>query len=150
LRREERDLTSEEADFEARKREERITMGETVLSFFVGRRRTRAVSTVARKQRLSDKAKLRIEKTRQEIAELEEEIAELEGELSAAVQEITRRWADLLDDLATEEFHPRRTDVDVRLVALAWLPSWQVTYNDGVRAHTATMAAYPLLEGSDY
>jgi chromosome segregation ATPase len=146
LRKEERDLVTEEADYEARKREERITMGETVLSFFMGRRRTRAVSTVARKQRLSDKAKLRIARTRQEIVELEEEIAALEEELGAAAQEITREWADLLDELTTEELHPRRTDVDVRLVALAWLPSWQITYHDGVRTRTATLAAYASLK----
>ena len=109
---------------------------------------TRTVSTIARKQRLSDKAKLRIEKTRQEIVELEEEIAALEEELGAAAQEITRKWADLLDDLTTEELHPRRTDVDVRLVALAWLPSWQVSYHDEVRTRTATVAAYALLESN--
>ena len=77
-----------------------------------------------------------------EIADLEEEIAELEEELGAAAQDITRKWADLLDELVTEELHPRRTDVDVRLVALAWLPSWLVTYNDGIRTQTATIAAH--------
>jgi len=59
-----------------------------------------------------------------------------------AAQDITHKWADLLDELATEELHPRRTDVDVRLVALAWLPSWLITYNDGIRTKTATIAAY--------
>ncbi len=142
LRKEERELTSDEADYEARKREERITMGETLLSFFMGRRRTRGVSTVVRKQRLAGKAKLEIERTREEIEELEEEMARLEDELNAAAKEVTRKWADMLDDLSTEEIHPRRTDVDVRMVALAWLPSWLITYHDGVRSREATIAAY--------
>jgi hypothetical protein len=142
LRKQERALDDDEAEYAARKREERITMGESVLSFLMGRRRTRAVSTVVRKQRLSEKAKRDISETREEIADLEEEIAELEEELRAAAQDITRKWADLLDELTTEEIHPRRTDVDVRLVALAWLPSWLVTYSDGIRTQTATIAAY--------
>jgi hypothetical protein len=142
LRREKRELVGDRADYEARKREERFTLGETVLSFMMGRRRTRAISTVARKQRLSEKAELDVEESHQEIAQLEEEIVEMENELEAAAQAITRKWADLLDDLAVEEIHPRRTDVDVRLLALAWLPSWLVTYSDGIRSRTANIAAY--------
>jgi hypothetical protein len=142
LRKEERELISDEAEYEARKGEARLVMGETALSFLIGRRRTRGISTVATKRRLADKAKLDAEETRQEIEDLEEEIAELEDELGAEIQAITDKWVDLLDDLTTEELHPRRTDVDVRLVALAWLPSWLITYKDGVRTREATVAAY--------
>ena len=146
LRKQERVLISDEADYHARKREARLTMGETALSFFMGRRRTRTVSTIARKNRLADKAKLEIEETEEEIADLEGEIADLEEELQAAVQEITRRWTDALEELVVEDLHPRRTDVDVRLTALAWLPSWQIAYHERGRTYTATIAAYPLLE----
>jgi hypothetical protein len=142
LRKEERELIDDEAEYDARRRETRLTMGETALSFFMGRRRTRTVSTIARKQRLADKAKRDIEESREEIAELEEEIAELERELQAAAKEITRKWADRLNDLTTEELHPRRTDVDVRLAAVAWLPSWLIRYDDGIQVHKATIAAY--------
>jgi hypothetical protein len=142
LRKEERELISDEAEYEARKSEARLTMGETALSFLMGRRRTRGISTVATKRRLADKAKLDAKETLQEIEDLEQEIAELEEELQTETKEITNRWVDLLDDLATEELHPRRTDVDVRLVALAWLPSWLITYNDGIRTREATVAAY--------
>lgn len=144
LRRRERELAGDEAEYEARKQEELITIGETVVGFLIGRRRTRAISTVASKRRLSGRAKIEIEETRQEIADLQREIAELESELAAAAREITRRWADLLDDLIVEELHPRRTDVDVRLLALAWLPSWLVSYREGNQVRTATVAAYPL------
>jgi hypothetical protein len=143
LRKRERKLVSDEAEYDARKREARLTLGETALSFFMGRRRTRTVSTIARKNRLADQAKLDIQETEQEIYELEDEIAALEEELEAATSEITARWTGLLDDLSTEELHPRRADVDVRLAALAWLPSWYVVYDDGTGPQTATIAAYP-------
>jgi hypothetical protein len=52
----------------------------------------------------------------------------------------------LLDEVSTEELTPRRTDVNVRLVALAWLPSWLVNYSEGDRVQTATLAAYALPE----
>ena len=142
LRKEERDLIADEADYDARKREERITTGETIFSFFRGRRRTRAISTVASKRRLAEQAKLDVEETRLQIEGLEEEIDELEAELASAAKGITHRWIELLDDLAVEEIHPRRTDVDVRLLALAWLPLWLISYSDGIRTREATIAAY--------
>ncbi len=77
----------------------------------------------------------------------ETEIATQKEELQAAVQEITRCRSDALEELVAEELHPRRTDVDVRLVALAWLPLWLITYDDGVRAREATIAAYLAPEG---
>ena len=142
LRKENRELVADQADYEARKREERITMGETILSLFMGRRRTRSISTVARKQRLSDKARMDIEESHQEISELEEDIAALEAELEDMAQEISRKWSDLLDDVSTEEIHPRRTDVDVRLVALAWVPGWYIEYS----GRTTTIRAFPVAE----
>jgi hypothetical protein len=147
LRKEERDLIADEADYDARRREAHITLGETIFSFFRGRRRTRAISTVASKRRMAEQAKLDVEETRLEIEGLEEEIDALEAELKSSAKDITRKWTDLLDDLAVEEIHPRRTDIDVRLVALAWLPSWLVTYDDGVRSREATIAAFPVREG---
>jgi len=144
LRKEHRELVADRAEYDARKREEHITMGETILSFFMGRRRTRGISTIARKQRLSDKARMDIEESHQEIAELEEEIAALEAELEDVAREISRKWSDLLDDVSTEEIHPRRTDVDVRLVALAWVPSWTIQYGSRTGTQSATIRAYPI------
>ena len=41
--------------------------------------------------------------------------------LKAATDEIARRWDELLNDVVQEEIAPRRTDVEVELLALAWL-----------------------------
>jgi sirohydrochlorin ferrochelatase len=146
LRKEHRELVADRADYNARKREERITTGETILSFFLGRRRTRGISTIARKQRLSDKAKMDIEESQQEIAEVEEEIAALEADLEEKARAVSRRWSDLLDDVSTEEIHPRRNDVDVRLVALAWVPSWHIQYRDRTGTRTTVIRAFPAGE----
>lgn len=146
IRREERELAEDEVEYEARKREELIGIGESVLGFFVGRRSTRALSRAASRRRMTGKARLDIEESQEEITELKEEIQKLEIELQEEAEEITRKWADLLDEVSTEELTPRRTDVNVRLVALAWLPSWLISYRDGEQVQTATLAAYALPE----
>ena len=98
-------------------------------------------------QKLETARERSINESKEEIAELQEEIKKLEEELKEQADEITRKWADLLDDLTTEEITPRRTDINVRLVALAWLPSWLITYTDGTVVQTATLPAYPLPAG---
>ena len=146
LRRYERELAEDEAEYEARKQQEVISLGETVLNLFLGRRSSRVLSTAASKRRMSSKAKLEIQQTKQEIEELKEEMAELQEELEEAAQEITRKWADLLDEIQEVEIKPRRADVDVELAALAWMPSWLVTYDDGIVTRSVAVAAYPVAD----
>jgi len=143
-RKKERELAIDEEEYEARKREELIGAGETVLGVLMGRRRS--VSRVATRRRMTSKAKLEVEETREEIADLQEEIAELEAELKEEVEEITHRWEKVMDELTTQEVKPRRTDVNVRLVALAWRPSWLVIYRDREERRTVTIPAYPQPE----
>ncbi len=146
LRRKQRELADDEAEYNARKQEEFIGIGESVLGFFMGRRSTRALSRASTKRRLTTKAKMDIEETKEEIADLTEQIAELEQELKDATDEITNQWVDALNDLTTEEIAPRRTDVNVQLVALAWLPSWRIVADDGRGSRVFTVPAYPQAE----
>ncbi|RME56372.1 MAG: ATP-binding protein, partial [Caldilineae bacterium] len=84
LERYERDLMEDEAEYDSRKQQEWISIGETVLNVFLGRRSSRALSTAASKRRMSSRAKVSIERTKQEIEDLQEEIADLEAELEEA------------------------------------------------------------------
>ncbi len=143
LRRKNRELADDEAEFGARKREEVVGIGESVLGFVMGRRSTRALSRASTKRRLTSKAKMDIEETKDEIDDIETQKTDLEAELKDATDEITNRWVDALNDLTTDEISPRRTDVNVQLVALAWLPSWRIVADDGRGSRVLTVPAYP-------
>ncbi len=144
LERYQRELALDEAEYEARRQQQWISIGESVLGFFLGRRSTRALSTAASKRRMATRARMEIERTRAEIEDLRQEIAALEAELEEAAREITRKWAEALDELDVVELKPRRADVDVEMAALAWVPSWLVVYSDGGRTRSAAVAAYPV------
>lgn len=144
LRKYQRDLSADQEDYEARKREELIGIGESVVNFFLGRRRTRALSAAARKRRLTSQAKQDIEETKEEVAEVEAEIAELEAELKDMAADITAKWGNSLQNLQTDEITPRRTDVQIHQVAVGWLPSWYISYDDGRVVRSATVPAYAL------
>jgi hypothetical protein len=137
------EMASDEAEYESRKQQEILNIGETVFNLFMGRRSSRVVSTAASKRRMSVKAKVDIERTQQEIAEIQTEIKEIEGELAEAVEVIKKQWTDVLNDLSEEKVKPRRTDVDVSLVALVWKPTWLITYNEFGTQRATTIAAYP-------
>ncbi|MCB0236114.1 MAG: hypothetical protein KDG58_18155, partial [Anaerolineae bacterium] len=68
-----------------------------------------------------------VEESQDQIATYQQDIKDLEKELEDATAEITQRWETAVDDIQTYEVKPRRTDVDVDRVALAWTPFWQVT-----------------------
>jgi hypothetical protein len=146
LRKKERELAADEADHQSRKQEELLGAGETVVSMFVGRRRS--LSRVTSRRRMTRKAKLELEETMEEIADVEEDIAELEAELKEAADEITQRWENATEELSTDELKPRRADVDVQLVAVAWLPSWLIGYKEGSRSRTSAIPAYSLAENT--
>jgi hypothetical protein len=146
LRKEERELAEGEADYNARKQQEWAGIGESVLGFFMGRRSSRAVSSAMSKRRMTTNAWQDIEESKEEIAELQKDIKTLEEELAAESQEITRKWADSLENLSTEEITPRRTDVSVDLVAIAWLPSWLISYHDGRRSRSVAVPAFAVPE----
>ncbi len=144
IRKHQRALTAAETDYTARQQQEWIGIGESVLGWVMGRRNMRTRSTTASRRRLTTQAAQEIEESQEEIQDLRQAVADLEAELQEQTAEITRKWTDLLDDLDPEELAPRRTDVDVRLLALAWLPSWVIEYADGARVRTDTIAAYQL------
>jgi len=146
LRREERELAEDEAEYEARKREEMIGLGETLLGLFLGRRRSRGLSSVARKRRMTAKAKQDIEESRQEIAALQAELADLERELQEAVAEITSRWKHVLNEIEMVAVKPRRKDVLVEQVMLGWLPFWAFAVEQDGHVRYRTVPAHRVEE----
>ncbi|MFW6117381.1 MAG: hypothetical protein ACOC6G_02210 [Thermoproteota archaeon] len=142
MRRLEGDLSDDRAEYEARKREEMIGAGESVLNFFMGRRRTRDVTTIARKRRMTSKAKREVQETEEEISELEGDIEDLAKELEEATDEIVEKWDQAFDNIVDEKLKPRKRDINVKLVSLTWAPTWQLTIGHGKTIHKERIAAY--------
>ena len=124
------DLADDEADYKARKREEFVGAGESVLSIFMGSRRTSRATTIARRRRMTSKAKREIAETKEDIVRAKKDASKLEAELKKAVDQIVEKYEKGAEDLSVEEFKPKRTDVKINFVALAWRPYWIVDYKE--------------------
>ena len=142
IRKLEFDLASDESDYQARKREEIVGAGESVLGFFLGSRRTSTATTAARRRRLTSKAKRTIAETKKEIVEAKKDVSELEEELRKAVEKIVEKYEKGIGRLNFEEFKPKRTDVKINLVSLAWQPYWIINYKEKGLSQMTSLKAY--------
>ena len=136
------DLASDESDYQARKREEIVGAGESVLGFFLGSRRTSTATTAARRRRLTSKAKRNIDETKKEIVEAKKDVSELEEELRKAVEKIVEKYEKGIGRLNFEEFKPKRTDVKINLVSLAWQPYWIINYKEKGLSQMTSLKAF--------
>lgn len=114
----------------ARKTEIAVSVGESVVGMFLGRRSTRAASTALSKYRQSKTAQIDVKEAEEKVGALQEEMAALEKELTEETERITRKWDESLQELQEIAIRPRKSDINVKMVAVAWLPHWQVDYKD--------------------
>lgn len=128
LRRVQADVARREADVTARKQATLVSMGESVIGMFLGRRSMRMASTALSKQRQAGKAKLQLEEAQDEVKELEKDMASLEEELRERVAAVKQDWEEAVDDLESYEVRPRRKDVRISFFGLAWFPHWRIAY----------------------
>ncbi len=122
LSREKRELAEDHAEYESRKSEEVFSAGESLLGMFLGRRNRRILSSAARKRRMTARAKAEIAESEEEIRALLKERDKIREELEDACDRIRDRWSSAAEE--TEEYlvRPRRADVAVDFVAIAWVP----------------------------
>ena len=142
LEKEKDELEDDRAEYSARKQEEMVTGAETVLGIFGIFGRKKSLSSAMTKRRMTAKAKMDVEESEEEIARLQQEIEEMEAELKAEAEEISQRWEEMQEDTDTYEVKPRRSDVDVNLAALVWLPYWEIIYDAGGRRVSDRISAW--------
>lgn len=143
LRRAEASLAKKQTDTQMRKGEVMVSVGESLLGMFMGRRSIRAASTAMSKYRQSQSATMAAKQDQETVAALQQEMQELEKELQNQVSDITARWEETTSRFESVPVRPSRSDVRVDLFALAWTPHWQIKYQsrDGAE-HDEIVPAY--------
>lgn len=142
LDRAETTLASKRANAEARSRETVVSVGESILGMFLGRRSSRVASSAMSKHRQQTHARMEAQKAEEAVAAIRADIAALEEELRREAQAIRDRWAEALSAFEEVRVTPRRADVDVQMLALAWAPVWEVTYGAAGGSRTERVRAH--------
>jgi hypothetical protein len=146
LEKEQQELAADRAEYTGRIAEEALTGASTVASFFgFGRRRT--LSSMATKRRMSANAKSDIAESEQMIARMQADMTALEGAYRQEAEAVAAKWEAATGDLDQLKLTPRRSDIDVNLVALAWAPHWWIDYRDARgRKQIGNIPAYGSVE----
>lgn len=105
----------------SRQAEEVVNVGETIMSWFSGRKKS--VSTAVSKRRQSATAQQRVQRTEQEIADLQQDIYELERALEEKVGEIRAEHQELADRIEDKEVRLEKNDIRLARFGIVWIPA---------------------------
>jgi hypothetical protein len=144
---EQAELSRDKATYQERARRETLSDISTVagaLGLFGRRGGLGKLGSLGTKRRTSGTAKADVKESEEAIARIEDELEQLAAEMEEEAKAVTERWSESVDDIEQVKILPRRTDIDVHTVAIAWAPSWEVTYEDARgRGRTDVLPAYP-------
>jgi hypothetical protein len=143
LRREEAKLQKGQSAYDARKQQEMLSAGDSLLSLFSKRRRiTSALGSASQKRQMTERAKQDVQVSQEAVAQLNQEIADLQAELAGLSQTASERWNDTLTQIEPYTVRPRKSDVAIQRLAVAWTPQWLVTLADASgQERTETVSA---------
>ena len=113
-------LVEYEGVAQARKVAEAVNIGETLLSFFGGRKKS--LGSAVSKRRMSSTATDRVERTRQEVADLQADAVDLQNQLADAVAELQDAGEAMMDDIEEKEVRLEKTDIRLAAFGMLWVP----------------------------
>ena len=102
------------------------------------------LTSLGTKRRTSGTAKASVKESEAAIARIQADLQQLAAEMEDEARAVTDQWSKAVDDVEKVKVLPKRTDIDVQMVAVSWAPNWEVTYQDARgRSRTDSLPAYP-------
>ena len=144
LAQEQGDLAEAQAAYKGRQTEEVISGLETVAGMFgLFGRRKKSLSSAATKRRMASTAKANVAESEADIARLQAEVEDVKSQMEQDADALTEQWTSAAANIQVTKISPKKSDIDVQMVALAWVPNWEVTYEDARgRTRTDAVPAY--------
>lgn len=105
-----------------------ISIGATLLGAFTGRKTgvsKTSATTAARGAGRAVSQQSDVGRAQENVAALQKQLADLNAEFEAESASLAARIDPATETLQTHAVKPRKTDINVQLVALAWVPYWK-------------------------
>ena len=107
-----------------------MTFGATVLGAFFGRKTLSAgnisrAATAARGVGRSMKESSDVTRAEENVGSLQQQQADLEAQLKSETDALETRLDPTTEQLETLALRPKKTDITIKTLALAWAPHWQ-------------------------
>jgi len=135
-------LIKKQAAASSLKQEALLSAGESVVGIFMGRRSTSSASKAMSKYQKSKTASADIEKAQKDIANLNKEMESLENELKTQIEIIRQKREKEINDVKEVAIQPKKSDIEIKMISLAWIPQWKIVYNENGNKKTEIVPAY--------
>ncbi len=113
-----------EVDVTTRRRDEVLSgAGDLLGALLRGRRSTRTLGRASSKRSQTRRTEQRLESARAKVTDKADDLDELEAELAEEVIEINEEWHAKAGEIERVEIPLEKTDIDVDLVSLVWVPT---------------------------
>jgi len=99
-----------------------LRIGSTILGAFLGKSTRSSSGTAMRSVTRSWRDSQDVDRAEEDIEKLQNELAALNAEAESDIRELQEKLDPMNQQLEKTEVRPRRTDVEVRIVGLAWVP----------------------------
>ena len=99
-----------------------LRIGSTILGAVLGRSSRRSSGTAMRSVTRSWRDAQDVDRAKEDVAKVEQELADLNADAERDLEALREQLDPMNQELERTEVRPRRTDVEVRLVGLAWVP----------------------------
>lgn len=124
LRSAERRVSELEVDVASRKQQEVVSgVGDLLGSLLGGRRGSSALKGAASRRSMTRRTEERLESARARVSDELAEMEELEEDLARDITDIVSTWNDRATELEEVDIPLEKSDVSVRNLSLAWVPS---------------------------
>ena len=129
-RRAEQTVERQTAEAHGQKYQTAISFGATLLSSILGRKKTSMgtlgrATTAARGVSRSMKEAEDVNRAEDNVAAVAQKLSDLEEEFKAEAADLERLFDPLTEELGKLSLKPKKVNIDVKLVALAWAPYWR-------------------------
>lgn len=135
-------LIKKQASANSLKQEAMISAGESVLGMFMGKRSTRSATTTVKKYQKSKDISAEIDKVNKDITSLNEEMEFLENELKLQIDLIKQKREKEITEVKEVIIQPKKSDIEIKMVSLAWIPKWEIIYNENGNKKTEIISAW--------
>ncbi|MEM2108011.1 MAG: ATP-binding protein, partial [Candidatus Bathyarchaeia archaeon] len=113
----------QEAQAKSQKYQTAVSLGETILSSFLGRKSTTRAARATREISRTMKEKRDKERAEENLKALQEERQKLEEHFQSEISKIEAKLNPLDEDLEIVEYLPNKTSTQIQLIGLVWAPS---------------------------
>jgi len=129
LRRAQQTVDREAEQAKQQKMQTAISVGATLLGAFMGRKALKSATlgratTAARGVSRSLKESQDIGRAEETVESVKKQMADLDAQFQAEIEALSAKTDPLTETLETVTLRPKKSDISVRLVALAWAPCW--------------------------